>query len=59
MAFVYTSYISTSSEAERIAGRKMNNVEFTTSLPEIKGKLDIASIVCSNIDLVSLSQISY
>lgn len=59
MAFVCTSYITTSSEAGRIAAREMNNVEFTTSLPEIKGELGIASIFCSNIDLVSLSQISY
>lgn len=53
------SHISISSEAGRIAAREMNNVEFTTSLPKIKGELDIASIFCPNIDLVSLSQISY
>lgn len=51
--------IRTSSELGRIAAKQMNNVEFTTSLPEIKGELDTAGIFCSNIDLVLLSQISY
>lgn len=52
-------YINTSSESGRIAAQEMNNVEFTTRLPEIKGKLDTASIFWSNVDLVLLSQISY
>ena len=59
VAFVCASYISTSSESGRIAAREMNNVEFTTSLPEIKGKLNTASIFWSHVDLVLLSQISY
>ena len=59
MAFVCASHISTSSESGRIAAREMNNVEFTTSLPEIKGKLNTASIFWSHVDLVLLSQISY
>lgn len=53
------SYVSTSSESGRIAAGEMNNVEFTTSLPEIKGELDTASIFWSSVDLVLLSQISY
>lgn len=53
------SYIRTSSESGRNAAREMSNVKFTTRLPEIKGKLDTASILSSNIDLVLLSQISY
>lgn len=59
MAFVCASYIRTSSESGRNAAREMSNVKFTTRLPEIKGKLDTASILSSNIDLVLLSQISY
>lgn len=53
------SCISTSSESGRMAPRGMSNVSFTTRLPEIKGKLDTASIFCSNIDLALLSQIGY
>lgn len=53
------AYISAPSESGRVAAKKMSSVEFATSLPEIKGELDTASIFYSNIDLVLLSQISY